>query len=389
MPGMRLRYASGGMFMIARQGLRAWAMRLMSSRTPCAPYCASCMPSTTRSKAPGSTSPGVAAASTPGSAFEATSSGASRPLSGKRTRVPSRLMSPAVAAVQTSVTRWPAMRSLVAKSDPYEAPRTRMRRGVVMSSLYRWKCVKFTAEISQCQFHRKSPHGDARTDHGMSLNTRRIHNRKSHFLGTKLRSLRKASGLTLDELSARCIQLDPQSAPSVSYLSMIESGKRVPSDELLGLLSKVFQREPRWFLDGNPQGDTPTLAPPGAGPAAVPLEPAFLFSKELLQAAIPELLAQTGTTGRQFAHLLIRSHQEMSRNDFPDLERAAESVGERRFPLSAEDLMRLCSHHGLKLCWFDRKPVLARDNDRELRSMVRSFFEPPRSVYLNRQLQLE
>jgi len=30
----------------------------------------------------------------------------------------------------------------------------------------------------------------------------------------------------------------------------------------------------------------------------VPLEPAFLFSKELLQAAIPELLAQTGTTGR-------------------------------------------------------------------------------------------
>ena len=67
----------------------------------------------------------------------------------------------------------------------------------------------------------------------------------------------------------------------------------------------------------------------------MPLEPAFLFSKDVLQAAIPELLAQTGTTGRQFAHLLIRSHQEMSRNDFPDLERAAESVGERRFPLDA------------------------------------------------------
>ena len=49
----------------------------------------------------------------------------------------------------------------------------------------------------------------------------------------------------------------------------------------------------------------------------MPLEPAFLFSKELLQAAIPELLSQTGTSGRQFAHLLIRSHQEMSRNDFP------------------------------------------------------------------------
>ena len=48
---------------------------------------------------------------------------------------------------------------------------------------------------------------------------------------------------------------------------------------------------------------------------------------------IPELLSQTGTTGRQFAHLLIRSYQEMSRNDFPDLERSAEKVGERRFPL--------------------------------------------------------
>src|SRR6185436_13927793 len=261
-----------------------------------------------------------------------------------------------------------------------------MRRGVVMSSLYRWKCVKFTAEISQCQFHRKSPHGDARTDHGMSLNTRRIHNRKSHFLGTKLRSLRKASGLTLDELSARCIQLDPQSAPSVSYLSMIESGKRVPSDEVLGLLSKLFQREQRWFLDGNAEIAPAAPAERAGAAAAVPLEPAFLFSKELLQAAIPELLAQTGTTGRQFAHLLIRSHQEMSRNDFPDLERAAESVGERRFPLDAQDLLRLCKRHGLSLRWFDRKPVLARDKDREVRSMLRSFYESPRTVYLNRTL---
>jgi transcriptional regulator with XRE-family HTH domain len=211
--------------------------------------------------------------------------------------------------------------------------------------------------------------------------------RKSHFLGTKLRSLRKLNNLTLEELSARCIQLDAQHAPSVSYLSMIESGKRVPSADLLGLLSAVFQREPRWFQDGNDGSDTlPELAPRAGGAAAVPLEPAFLFSKELLQAAIPELLAQTGTTGRQFAHLLIRSHQEMSRNDFPDLERAAERVGERRFPLDADDLMRLCRHHGLAVRWFDHDPVLARDKDRELRSMVRSFYDAPRTVYLNRAL---
>ncbi len=214
-----------------------------------------------------------------------------------------------------------------------------------------------------------------------------LHTRKSHFLGTKLRALRKRNGLTLEELSARCIQLDSQGAPSVSYLSMIESGKRVPSEEVLRLLSSIFQREPRWFLDGNPEIDGPALEHRAGGAASVPLEPAFLFSKELLQAAIPELLSQTGTTGRQFAHLLIRSHQEMSRNDFPDLERAAESIGERRFPLGAEDLMRLCKQHGLTLRWFDRQPLLARDKDREVRSMVRSFFEPPNTVYLNRKLQ--
>jgi hypothetical protein len=57
--------------------------------------------------------------------------------------------------------------------------------------------------------------------------------------------------------------------------------------------------------------------------------------------------------------------------------------------VSVDDLVRLCSHHGLKLRWFDRKPVLARDNERELRSMLRSFYESPRTVYLNRQLQAD
>lgn len=213
------------------------------------------------------------------------------------------------------------------------------------------------------------------------------HARKSHFLGTKLRALRKRNRLTLEELSARCTQLDAQCAPSVSYLSMIESGKRVPSEDVLRLLSSLFQRDAGWFTDDSRDIETTAVEHRAGGAAGVPLEPAFLFSKELLQAAIPELLAQTGTTGQQFAHLLIRSHQEMSRNDFPDLERLAESVGERRFPLGADDLLRLCKHHGLAIRWFDRKPVLARDKDRELRSVVRSFYEAPRTIYLNHELQ--
>jgi transcriptional regulator with XRE-family HTH domain len=199
--------------------------------------------------------------------------------------------------------------------------------------------------------------------------------RKGHFLGAKLRNIRKRNGLTLEELSIRCVQVDAQIAPSVSYLSMIESGKRTPSTQLLGLLAGVFQRDVAWFLDESADVAQDVPAARVGGAVRIPLEPGFLFSKELLQSAIPELLSQTGTSGRQFAHLLIRSHQEMSRNDFPDLERSAEGVGERCFPLSVEDLLRMTAHHGLKLRWFERRPVMVRDQDQQVRSTVRSFFE--------------
>ena len=75
--------------------------------------------------------------------------------------------------------------------------------------------------------------------------------RQGHFLGTKLKALRKRNGLTLEELSARCVQLDREAAPSVSYLSMIETGKRMPSAQLLSMLAGLFGREARWFLDEN------------------------------------------------------------------------------------------------------------------------------------------
>jgi len=67
--------------------------------------------------------------------------------------------------------------------------------------------------------------------------------RKGHFLGPKLRSIRRRNGLTLEELSVRCIQDNPDIAPSVSYLSMIESGKRTPSPQLLEL--RVLIEKPR------------------------------------------------------------------------------------------------------------------------------------------------
>jgi transcriptional regulator with XRE-family HTH domain len=88
--------------------------------------------------------------------------------------------------------------------------------------------------------------------------------RRGHFLGAKLRSVRKRNGLTLEELSVRCIQRNSAFAPSVSYLSMIESGKRTPSGRLLELLAAVFQRAPAWFLDESADLELPAPAPGGA-----------------------------------------------------------------------------------------------------------------------------
>jgi len=207
--------------------------------------------------------------------------------------------------------------------------------------------------------------------------------RKSHFLGAKFRSIRKRNGLTLQDVSARCIQVNADIAPSVSYLSMIETGKRIPSEDVLTLLASVFQKDPQWFLDENTEARASEVETEAGGVARIPLEPAFLFSRDLLSAAIPELLSQTGTTGRQFAHLLIRSYQEAHRNEFPDLERSAEEIGERRFPISAGDLLRLCAKHGLEIHWFEKSPFLAKAKDREVKTFVRSFFEAPNRIYLN------
>jgi len=205
--------------------------------------------------------------------------------------------------------------------------------------------------------------------------------RQGHFLGAKLRALRKRNGLTLDELSARCVQIDAQTAPSVSYLSMVETGKRTPSAATLDLLAGIFSKDARWFLDENTDVEA---APPNrerGGLQAMPLEPAFLFSHELLQNALPELLSQTGTTGRQFAQLLIRVWQETRHNNFPDIERAAEQGGKRQMPLTLDAVIGLCKHHGLEIRWFDgdaRKPGGA---------LVRSRFEAPGTVFVNKRLR--
>ncbi len=211
--------------------------------------------------------------------------------------------------------------------------------------------------------------------------------KQAHFLGAKLKSLRKRHGFTLDELSARCVQLEVALAPSTSYLSMVENGKRTPSAAVLALLAQVFGKDSAWFL--NDSLDVPGAAAPAASALPVtatglapgmPLEPAFLFSKGLLQAALPELLAQTGTSGRHFAQLLIRVWQETRQNDFPEIERAAEAAGGRRMPLSVEELLAICKAHGLHLQWSqaERAP--------DGQTLLRARYEAPGTLVVNRRM---
>ncbi len=213
--------------------------------------------------------------------------------------------------------------------------------------------------------------------------------RQSHFLGTKIRNLRKRNHLTMEDLSTRCLRLNAEYAPSVSYLSMIERGKRVPSAEMLDVIAQVFQKDSAWFLDDEPEplAITPEKGNRG-GINGMALEPSFLFSSDILQIAIPEMLSQTGITGRQFAHLLIRAHQESHQNHFPDLERSAEEIGRKQLNLSVDDLLAMARSLGLTIRWVQRTPY---DVVSELgvsgKQLITSFFEPPGSIFLNEVLK--
>ncbi len=194
--------------------------------------------------------------------------------------------------------------------------------------------------------------------------------------------------MTMEDLSARCIKLNAEAAPSVSYLSMIERGKRVPSEDVLNIIAQVFQQEVSYFYDDVP--DAPSIVPDKGnrgGISGMALEPGFLFSNEILQIAIPEMLSQAGVSGRQFAHLLIRAHQEKNQNHFPELERAAESVGGKQLPLSLDAMMDIVRSLNMQVKWFNRVTKRHRDMlSLPEGAVVRSFFEAPGTIYLNKLL---
>ena len=68
--------------------------------------------------------------------------------------------------------------------------------------------------------------------------------------------------------------------------------------------------------------------------------------------------------------------QQLHQNQFPDIERSAEEIGLKRFPLSIRDILDLYKKVGLKVIYFDRPPfVTENDSGHEIRTLFRSFFE--------------
>ena len=213
---------------------------------------------------------------------------------------------------------------------------------------------------------------------------------KAHFLGSKIRALRKRNGMTMDDLAYRCYQKDAQTAPSVPYLSLIENGHRNPSEKLLALLAELFQKDISWFRDDSTALEEDQPQGMGLPENRISLEPGILFSKELMERSIPELLSQASISGRQFAHSMIRAYQEQNKNKFPDIERLADETGGKKFPRDVNSLLALCKTHGLKVEWFDRPPFLTKnDAGQEIKTLFRSFYESPSTVFINRHLENE
>ena len=204
---------------------------------------------------------------------------------------------------------------------------------------------------------------------------KKILSRNVHFLGSKIRSQRKALNLTLEDLSIRCIQMDSKIAPSISFLSLIETGNRTPSIKLLKLFSEIFQKKVTWFLDNSKDIKQSKNKSLSYSFEAIDFEPNFLFSKNLIKQAIPALLSQAGVSGRQFAHILIRAYQEKNYNQFPDIERTAEEIGRKKLPLRKSDVLSLLKKVGLKIRWFKKSPFTTNnDFGIQINSVLRSFY---------------
>ena len=136
----------------------------------------------------------------------------------------------------------------------------------------------------------------------------------------------------------------PRSRPSVSYLSMIESGKRTPSSAAArACWRRCSSATPAWFLDESAELELPSPAGARRRRGAHPARAGVPVLQERAAGGDP---GAAGADRHQRAAVRAPADplapgdvaQRLSR---PRARRR--HVGERRFPLSVEDLMRLCT----------------------------------------------
>ena len=81
------------------------------------------------------------------------------------------------------------------------------------------------------------------------------------------------------------------------------------------------------------------------------------------------------------------SYQEQNQNHFPDLEKAADEIGDKLFPMKIKDIKNLYRKHGLTIRWFKQNKVTTSAPQIENKMLLRSFFESPSEVYVNEHLK--
>ncbi len=149
------------------------------------------------------------------------------------------------------------------------------------------------------------------------------------------------------------------------------------------MLAGIFSKDARWFLDENTEVEVRSAAARARRPRGHAARSRHFCSRtSCCRTRCPNCLSQTGTTGRQFAQLLIRVWQETRHNNFPDIERAAEECGKRQMPLTLDAVMAILQAPRLG------DSLVRRRCRKPSGALVRSRFEAPGTVLINKRLRI-
>ena len=88
---------------------------------------------------------------------------------------------------------------------------------------------------------------------------------------------------------------------------------------------------------------------------------------------------------------MIRSYQEKNYNQFNYIEKEAETIGKKRFPLSTNDILSLYKKNNLKIKWFNKDTFHTKgDSEQEIKSLFRSFYDKDdKTIYINSKIKAD